>query len=165
MDGFNGGFIAVNKLIEDGCRKIFGIFKSDDRQGLQRYAGFQEGIIESGLDLGNTEVRWFTTEDVIDHGMTMDGMLSVLKKKDIDGIVCYNDQVASAIIRDLTKNGVKIPILVSFDNSYLCETSAVPFLSLGHRKEELGSVAAAKLKSMIEGNAEKSEFLDWIMNN
>ncbi len=163
MDEKAGGKLAVKKLIDMGCKKIMGIFKSDDRQGLLRYAGFYDGLIESGLGLENIEVRWYTTEDVNDHGMRIDkSMIKIIMELGIEGIVCYNDQVASAIIRDFTKGGFPIPDLVSFDDSYLRESSPHHFDSLGHRKEELGVIAANKIRNMVEGREETSTILDWL---
>jgi GntR family transcriptional regulator of arabinose operon len=163
MDDRAGGRIAVERLIKSGCKKILGIFKSDDRQGLMRYAGFSDGLISSGFGLDNAELRWYTTEDIADHGMTIDkGMIAVLVKAGIDGVVCYNDQIATAIIRDFTRAGVKVPKLISFDNSYLCESASIPFESLGHRKEELGVIAATKIRNMIDGKKESSTILDWV---
>ena len=164
MDDREGGRIAAGMLVEEGCRKILGIFKSDDRQGLLRYAGFTEGMLKEGLALDNLEVRWYTTEDIADRGFSIDeSMIDLLVKKGIEGVVCYNDQVAAALIRDLTRKGVPVPELVSFDNSYISKNSAFPFESLGHRKEELGVIAATKIRNMVEGKKETSVFLDWIV--
>ncbi len=164
MDDRSGGMIAAKKLIETGCKRMLGIFKSDDRQGLLRYAGFSEGVLQSGLALDNIEVRWYTTEDIIDHGMTIDNaMMDVLDRKGIDGVVCYNDQVAAALVRDMTRSGRQVPKIVSFDDSYLARTSAIHFDSLGHRKEELGVIAATKIRNMVNGMKEESTFLDWIV--
>ena len=164
MDDRDGGRIAAKKLVEAGCRKMLGIFKSDDRQGLLRYAGFSEGILQAGLGLDNLEVRWYTTEDVIDKGFTIDeNMIDVIVKNRIDGVVCYNDQVATALIRDLSRKGIPVPRLMSFDDSYLSKNSPVAFESLGHRKEELGVLAATKIRNMVEGRKETSVFMDWIV--
>ena len=164
MDDKAGGKIAAKRLVGEGCRKIMGIFKSDDRQGLLRYAGFTEGLLESGIGLSSSEVRWYTTEDIADRGMSLDrNMIEIILNAGIDGIVCYNDQVASMIVRDFTRNGFPLPKLMSFDDSYLCRNSAVPFESLGHRKEELGVIAAHKIRNMVEGKKETSVFLDWIV--
>ena len=164
MDDKAGGKIAAKRLVGEGCRKIMGIFKSDDRQGLLRYAGYTEGLLESGIGLGSSDVRWFTTEDMTDRGMELDSnMIKLILNSGTDGIVCYNDQVASMIVRDFTRNGFPLPKLMSFDDSYLCRNSAVPFESLGHRKEELGVIAAHKIRNMVEGKKETSVFLDWIV--
>ena len=164
MDDREGGKIAAGKLVEAGCRKMLGIFKSDDRQGLMRYAGFSEGILEAGLSLDSIELRWYTTEDTANHGQgVLNAMENVLSSSDIDGVVCYNDQVAVALIRDLTRRGLPIPKVISFDDSYLCNSSPIRFESLGHRKEELGVIAATKIRNMVEGKKETSVFLDWIV--
>ncbi|MBO4717627.1 MAG: substrate-binding domain-containing protein, partial [Spirochaetales bacterium] len=86
-----------------------------------------------------------------------------IQNSSIDGVVCYNDQVATALIRDLTRLGLKVPKIISFDYSYLCSSSTVPFESLGHRKEELGVLAAQKIRNMAEGKRESSVYLDWIV--
>ena len=162
MDDYAGGRMAADRLIKAGCRRILGIFKSDDRQGLLRYAGFSDCAIEAGLNLDDIQVRWYTTEDINDHGMTLSsGMISILSNSTVDGVVCYNDQIASSLIRDMSRAGSRIPRIVSFDKSYLCEASAVHFDSLGHRKDELGRLAAIKVRNMIEGRRETSEFLGW----
>lgn len=164
MDDREGGKIAAGKLVAAGCKRMLGIFKSDDRQGLMRYAGFSEGILESGLSLDSIELRWYTTEDTANHGQgVLNAMENVLSSTDIDGVVCYNDQVAVALIRDLTRRGLPIPKIVSFDDSYLCNSSPIRFESLGHRKEELGVIAATKIRNMVEGKKETSVFLDWIV--
>ena len=164
MDDREGGKIAAGKLVAAGCKRMLGIFKSDDRQGLMRYAGFSEGILESGLSLDSIELRWYTTEDTANHGQgVLNAMENVLSSTDIDGVVCYNDQVAVALIRDLTRRGLPIPKIVSFDDSYLCNSSPIRFESLGHRKEELGVIAATKIRNMVDGKKETSVFLDWIV--
>ena len=164
MDDREGGRIAARRLINSGCRKIFGLFKADDRQGLLRYAGFAEEVIESGLGLENSDVRWYTTEDMIDFGMSLNqDAVESFAQKNFDGIVCYNDMVATIIVRDFSRYGVAIPKLESFDDSLLGKTSPIRFESLGHRKEELGILAAKKMMNMLDGRKEHSEFLPWII--
>lgn len=55
MDDFEGGRLAVEYLAKKGHVHIAGIFKSDDRQGLERYAGFNEGLHQAGLPIND---RW-----------------------------------------------------------------------------------------------------------
>ena len=90
-------------------------------------------------------------------------MESILCSSEIDGVVCYNDQVAVALIKELTRRNLPIPKIVSFDDSYLCKSSPIRFESLGHRKEELGVLAATKIRNMVEGRKETSAFMDWVV--
>ena len=152
--------MAVNELIGQGCRKIAGIFKSDDRQGHLRYSGISDGILESGLGLDCAEIKWYTTED-LDDFIVNDKCVQSLLSKGIDSVVCYNDQIAVRFIKACAECNREVPKLISFDNSYLCKASLVTFTSLGHRKEELGKVAAEKIKNMLNGKPEETVLLDW----
>ena len=62
-DDRKAGLQAVDLLIEKGCRRIGGVFKSDDMQGHGRYAGFSEGLIHNGCVLGDDNVVWYTTAE------------------------------------------------------------------------------------------------------
>lgn len=156
MDDYEGGKDAAIRLVKRGCKKIGAIFKSDDRQGLLRYKGFIDGVLESGLGLDRTEVRWFTTEDT-----KKEALLVNLKETGIDGLICYNDQIATEVIKSSIKYSYQLIPLVSFDDSYLCKNSLTPFFSEGHRKEELGQMAATMVINMIKGKREDSIFLSW----
>ena len=160
MKDYEGGKMAVNELIRQGCRKIAGIFKSDDRQGLLRYSGFSDGLLEGGLGLDCAEIKWYTTEDLEDF-IVNDNCVQSLLSKGIDSVVCYNDQIAVRFIKAAAECNKDVPKLISFDNSYLCKASLVGFTSLGHRKEELGKVAAEKIKNMLNGKPEETVLLDW----
>jgi GntR family transcriptional regulator of arabinose operon len=162
MDDYAGGKFASRKLIASGCRKIAGVFKSDDTQGLLRYKGFFDGILESGLGLECAEIRWFTTEDIEVRGNRLGcEQLSSIVGTGIDGIVCYNDQITTAFIRDARDYGIQLSHIISFDNSTLCSSALYPYVSLGHQKEKLGSIAAQKIKNMLKGQKETSVFMDW----
>lgn len=164
MKDYEGGRIAVQHLIKKGCKKIGGIFKSDDRQGLLRYSGFTDEILKNNVEFNCENVRWYTTEDIIETANNRTEIQTkILAESDIDGIVCYNDKIALAFIHNCEKTGRPIPSVASFDNSYLCKSSVIDFDSLGHRKEALGALAATKIISMINGKKEESELLDWIV--
>lgn len=59
MDDRAGGLQAVEYLVARGHRKIGGIFKSDDMQGLGRYDGYTRGLLKHGLALQDQWVLWF----------------------------------------------------------------------------------------------------------
>lgn len=160
MKDYEGGKIAVKELIRQGYRKIAGIFKSDDRQGLLRYSGFSDGILESGLGLDCAEIKWYTTED-LDDFIVIDNCVQSLLSKGITSVVCYNDQIAVRFIKTCAECNRQVPKLISFDNSYFCKASLVSFTSLGHKKEALGRIAAEKIKNMLNGESETSVLLDW----
>jgi GntR family transcriptional regulator of arabinose operon len=162
MDDFKGGRDLVNYLAKKGHRKIGGIFKSDDRQGLARYAGFSKGLLESGIGLNDASIRWYTTEDYIKHHKMLDTKDEVFDNFcGSTAIVCYNDEVAIWISRTCKNTLVPVPELASFDFSQYAMLLEKPFVSIGHCKELLGKTAARKILNMIEGGREESILMDW----
>ena len=161
MNDMAGGRYIADYLIGKGYRKFGAIFKSDDRQGLLRYAGFCEGIINAGLSLDCVRPRWYTTEDVFasKEGGPDEVPVDYFTG---DALVCYNDMVATAAITDYEKRGIPVPLILSFDSSHLCQAYPGRILSLGHRKDELGETAAVKMINMLSGKTEESVLMDWI---
>ena len=162
MDDFQGGKALVKYLYKEGHKAIGGIFKSDDRQGLARYAGFSEGLLESGIGLDDASVRWYTTEDYIKRHKLIDGKDEVFDNLcGSTAVVCYNDEIAVWISRICKASSVPTPEIVSFDSSQFVMMLDRPFVSIGHRKELLGKTAARKILNMIAGKKEDSILMDW----
>ena len=100
MDDYQGGKALAKYLYEKGHKTIGGIFKSDDLQGLARYAGFSDGLLESGLGLNDTRVRWYTTEDYRKHHKIIEANDEVFDNLcGLTAIVCYNGEIAVWISR------------------------------------------------------------------
>ena len=163
MNDKSGGYKAVSHLIDRGHKKIGGIFKSDDIQGMDRYAGYLNCLSENGLSMQDQWVIWFNSENRA-HMMEDESGWIIESLKDCTAIVCYNDEIAVKLINAFSSKGYNIPedkAIVSFDNSLFSEVSLVPITSMDHPKEVLGSVAARKLVSMIEGGCENSLVMEW----
>lgn len=164
MDDFEGGRLAVEYLAGKGHVRIAGIFKSDDRQGLERYAGFNEGLHQAGLPINDRWVRWFTTEDRDQSEYFKSGAWVSEFLGDATAVVCYNDMTAVWLGRLLEAQGRRVPediLLVSFDQSSYYEMSGLRLVSFAHQKEELGRVAAKKMLRLIHGEAQESVRLAW----
>lgn len=163
MDDFQGGKALAKYLVKKGHTSIGGIFKSDDRQGHARYAGFLEGLLESGIGLDDTHIRWYTTEDYRERHKIIESnneMFDIIC--DLTAVVCYNDEVAVWLSHIFCKASSRsVPEIVSFDASQYAMFLDKPFVSIGHRKELLGKTAARKIIKMIEGKQVKSLLMDW----
>lgn len=139
-------------LAQNPGRKLGGIFKSDDFQGLERYAGFAKGIRACGGEPDGGSVVWFTTEeqDGLFSGLSGENVLGRLR--DCSGIVCYNDQIALGLIRLFLGNGVRVPedtAVIGFDEASLSDYSPVPITTFRHPKEKMGVLAADKIDRLI----------------
>lgn len=159
-DDRQGGYDACKYLIGKGHRKIAGIFKSDDAQGLGRYAGMTSAMIDNNLCVHDDNVLWFTT---VDQSKLIETFaLDIVQ--DCTAVICYNDQVAVKLIELLRMNGVRVPqemAVISFDNSTLSDVAAVKITSLDYPKERLGHMAAEKLLNMLSGQPESSSLMAW----
>jgi GntR family transcriptional regulator of arabinose operon len=152
-DDVQAGYLAAKHLIELGHRKIGGIFKIDDIQGHERFRGFIRAIQESGVDLADSRIIWFDTNDIhIKFVKNPSGLLNGFLS-DCTGIVCYNDQISLKIIDVVREKGIAVPkqlSIVSFDDSDLAVVSGVKLTTVAHPKEKLGMKAAELIIKMLE---------------
>ena len=166
-DNEGGARMLVRYLLEKGHQRIAGIFKSDDRQGTERYGGYMAELLAAGLSVPEESVLWYATED---RDRLMDGEYTWLDRfvhtrlSGCTAVICYNDELAYALIRTLLAAGSRIPedyAVVSFDNSHYCTLSPVPITSLAHERHQMGSTAARILLRLMRGNSENGVRLAW----
>lgn len=163
------GEAAAKYLIrEKRCKKLGGIFKSDDMQGHERYAGFAGGILQCQKELDDDTVIWFTTSET--ESLFTNQADTIFKRLEgCDGIVCYNDQIAYSLIRLLENHSIKVPenaAVTGCDNANLLEYSSLKITTFEHPKEKMGIAAANKIINLIENTQlEKSEVLKMAMIN
>lgn len=149
-------------LLDKGCRRIGGLFKSDNSQGIRRYEAYMNACLEAGLELNDESVLWHNSEN---KRIFLDAALDtrcadVLRAQ--DGFLCYNDEIALYLIDVLRRLGVtRFPRIASFDDSILRKTSEIPFVSLTHPKEALGEAAALKMVHIIGKRPERSQRIPW----
>lgn len=152
LDDAKGMYEAVGYLAGLGHRKIVGIFKADDIQGINRHKGYAKALNDAGLEYDPDNVIWFHTEDrETKPSQTVRHMIETAQR--IDAIACYNDQVAVRILKQLYDLGIKVPQDISvtgFDDSFLSENSPVELTTVTHPKEKLGELAAQILLQMLK---------------
>lgn len=168
-DNEGGSRLLVRHLQERGHQRIAGIFKSDDRQGIERYRGWLSELLEAGLPVSEDSVLWYTTEDR--EGL-LKGQYDWLDRfvftrlAGCTAVVCYNDEIAYALIRTVTAAGYRVPedyAVVSFDNSHYCSLSPVPVTSLAHERHQMGTTAARALLRLMRGQEARSVRLPWTL--
>ncbi|MGQ4666348.1 GntR family transcriptional regulator [Metabacillus halosaccharovorans] len=153
-----GGFIATEHLIKQGHRKIIGLFKSDDIQGLNRMQGFIRAFRENEISFFPEMIITYTTEekDKILVNKLKDVLISEEKKP--TGIVCYNDEIAISVLNVLRELELKVPediSIVGYDDSYLAEASETKITSVTHPKTEMGLEAARWIVAAVENRERK----------
>lgn len=160
-DDEKAGYLATRHLIELGHSKIAGIFKIDDVQGHQRFAGFQRAHTEAGLIIPDNRILWFDTGEIDDKftGVSSNKLVSILKNG--TSVVCYNEQIAIKVMDAARALDLIIPeqlSIVSFDDSQLAVASEIKLTTIAHPKEKLGEQAARTIIDLIEGRKIISKF-------
>ena len=162
IDDCKGGYMITKYLIELGHKHIAGVFKADDTQGQNRHKGYVKALQEAGMPYDPDMVVWFYTEDRKIH--PYEGIQNIAKNKELDAVVCYNDQNAMDVMRALEALNLKIPEDVSitgYDNFYMAGQSDFRLTSIAHPQEKLGEMAAELLIDLIVNgeNAQKQKIM------
>lgn len=164
-DNYAGGVMAAKRLLELGCKNF--MFIGDDAQGdttpvitevTKRRYGFKEYLHSVGVeDVLNIEYPlgdyFISTEEV--HNM-------IYNHLDVDGIFTISDAVAWAVIKELEKNGRRVPEdvkVIGFDGGR-------SFINLGKRITSIGQdpkLIAKALGESISNFYHKSEVEDKII--
>lgn len=153
MDDEKGAYIITKYLTDLGHRNIVGVFKSDDIQGQNRHKGYVRALQDAGIRYEPDKVIWFYTEDRAIHPYkSIHRMLE--NGETVDGVVCYNDQIAVGVIRAIQECGLRIPEDISvtgYDNSYMSVLGGLHLTTIVHPQEQLGRMAAELLTNIIRG--------------
>ena len=167
-DNIGGSLLLVQELIKNGHTAIGGLFKSDDAQGIERYQGFMEAMRNALLPVPDQRIGWFNTEDLEKLRQQYD--TDFLKRlaqehlKDCTAVICYNNEIAYELAKELKKMSFSIPddiTLASFDNTYLATYHDTAFLTIAHQAHEPGYPAARAILNEIKGIHSPSMELVW----
>ena len=162
IDDEKGGYTICKYLIDLGHKRIAGLFKEDDVQGIERKKGYLRALEENNIEIDSTIVGKFKTfeEDFYIDGFTR----SLLCRNDRPtAIFCYNDKVAMNVVKVAKELGVRIPedlSVVGYDNDETISAALdLGITTISHPKEELGRKAAEMLLSLINGEKEKVSYI------
>lgn len=155
MDDVQAGKIATDYLINLQHKDIALIMKIDDQQGKKRLKGYINSLNENNLSFENEYLISYDTESMEQIGEKVSELVE--SDKAPTAFICYNDQVAVLLIRELLSLGKKVPddfSVVSIDNSYLSSTlPSIKLTSINHPKDEMGEMAAKMILKAIEDNS------------
>ena len=168
MDDYAGGRMAAETALNSGYRRPAGVFKADDLQGEERLKGFLEAMENRGLQVPAERLLCFGTEERLTLFDTPAGtaFTEMLKRREADCVVCYNDVFAATLMMRLKNMGVQLPDdlgFIGFDDAIFAQMVQPTLTTLSHQKENLGMLAAEKILRMIGGDREKSVNLPWTL--
>lgn len=153
MEDARSAYELTKILIEHGHRRIGGIFKYDDMQGIERYKGFIQCLSDYGVKFDDDYIRWYSTKDM-EEKLSKKGLLRMYRRtKDCTAMIVYNDEVAEYYMDFLKERGLSVPediSVVSFDDAELQDYPDVELLSIVHPKYKLGRITGKNLLRMME---------------
>lgn len=143
---------VTNYLLQCGHRDIAAVFKGDDGQGHQRYAGYLEALMEANIRIQDKRVAWLDTEMMSDF--ELNGEWICRRLYGCTACVCYNDVVASKLLPVCKNKGIRVPddlSVISIDNSDIAAFCEVPLTSAENPTKKLARIAAMQMLDMIGG--------------
>lgn len=151
FDGFSNAKLAVQHLIDCGCKKICHITGPLILQIAQeRVAGYKASLEDNHLECDNKNM---IAKGDYSHQSGYKAMKKLMKAvPDLDGVFCGNDQMAIGALKYLKEVGKSIPEeikLIGYDDVFLASI-VEPSLSTIHiHKNHVGKEAATILFDRI----------------
>ena len=122
-----------------------------------RYQGFADAFSEADINIDNSLI-YLDVETMSKVG----NILKDLRKKNIDGVICMDDNIAGEVIARCRDEHIKIPDdlrVASFYNSSILESAIPSVTSLNFNDRNLGAVAAKTLLDIIDNVPVTSKML------
>ena len=143
IDHQKAAYDAVKHLIEQGCRRIAHLSGSKTLNISQaRTRGYVQAIRKFKLK----EDAALIIENGYNPARTPEIITELYSKGDFpDGISCFNDDVAVAVIRTLKKLGVQVPQqvkVIGFNNEPVAEIVEPSLTTVFHPARQMGEEAA-----------------------
>ncbi len=167
-DNYYGGCLLAEHLISLGHTQIAGLFKIDDSQGPERYHGVAARLRDLGHPISDTHIGWYSSPDIAALEARQDTrFLTDFIQERLFGcsaVVCYNDEVAYWLIKELSYANIHVPqdlSVVCFDNSYLSELSGVRITTLTHAPHEMSECVAECIVGHLQGLPVVSHTIPW----
>ena len=153
-DDETGAYEAVQHLIRGGRKKLMYIsgpeqFTASDR----RLKGFRRAHEENGIEFRESQVvrSGWRLED----GYLTGEQLAGNPKNVPDGLFCYNDPVATGVIRALFEHGLSVPQdvgVVGFDDDFVSAYLKPGLSTVAQPALEIGRAAATRVLQRIRSN-------------
>lgn len=119
-DNFAGGYRLAQHLAGQGYRRIGGLSRYDDSRGTERYRGCMQACLDLGLPFQPQDYLWFSGGDLrelLGGSRTLPRCFLSRCGGERQAAVCYNDQVARALLRGQTRQPPLLPAHLSVRES------------------------------------------------
>ena len=144
-DNVTGGMIAADHLLSLGHRRIAFVGAAEHPTQRDRWLGMRERVVQAGGE-AQCYAHW-QNESAPPMERFLEG------RGGCTAVFCGNDSLASLLLRELLRLGVRVPgelSVMGYDNSVeYCEHAGVPLTSVAQPAREIGARAAQFLLERI----------------
>ncbi len=119
-NGRDAGFAITSLLIENGHKKIGGIFVCDNYQAVEKFHGMYEAMQKNGINLRDKYLKWCVSDDAHDISFKKNIETYLSKIPHATAIICCNSIIYKLVKQVLKSLGKKVPediSLVALDMS------------------------------------------------
>jgi LacI family transcriptional regulator len=152
------GFLATSHLIEQGCRRIAHIRGPAISTGTGRLRGYRRALEKHGLTVPPEYIVTRTSGEAFEDTGGYAAMQRLLQLKPCpDGVVCYNDPVATGAIKAILQAGLNVPhdlAVIGAGNVHYSDLLRVPLSTMDQSSILIGQTAASLLVNSIESKVD-----------
>lgn len=152
MDDVKVGKMVTEYLISKGHKQTIGIFKVDDKQGINRMNGYIQAYQEHPEISNMGEIMMYQTEENKNNLFSKLHTILTRSKFIPTAIVCYNDQLAFQVINFIKEIGLKVPddlSIVGVDDYKFSRYIDSGLTTVRHPQEKMGLDAGKMIIDMI----------------
>lgn len=161
LDDEKGMYLATEYLLQLGHRKIVGIFKKDDLQGVKRKNGYINALKNHGFNKEDISFCEYETANQYIHPY-MYTQSYLRSQNQPTAFVCYNDSIAMMVIQAVKDSGLRVPediSVVGFDDSSKAVDTEIKLTTVSHPKKMMGTRAASFIIDMLEQRIERPQIV------
>ncbi|WP_042121327.1 LacI family DNA-binding transcriptional regulator [Paenibacillus senegalensis] len=151
-DNFQGGFLATEELISQGCQRI--LLLKDERDYIAPMEGRFQGYMSALRKYGLTYDPSLNIPMNISVEASQEAVSNAIKKGiKFDGIFATTDWLALGSLYALREHGIEVPKqvkIVGFDNISAGKYSYPALTTINQDKTKLGELAASSLLELIQ---------------
>ncbi len=144
------GYVVTSHLIEAGATSICYVnidFQIHSPVSSERFHGFQNALFDHGLD-----PHLILTIPYGNPAEAREALVRQIRAKNIDAIVCENDNIASQCMYYLLSAGMRIPDdirIVGFDNLSSSRMLPVPLTTISQPIDQMASEAVSLIADRL----------------
>ncbi len=149
-----GGYLAAKHLLGHGRKKLVYIGFEVSNSNRLKYAGVCNALKETGMKPSKDNL-------LIDESGNSKEILSQLRKRRADALVCCNDFAAAEMLKVLLRNGINVPddlAITGFDGYSFCKYTPVTLATVVQPISRQAQCAVELLLKRIDARKSPEKF-------